>query len=47
MPVCREKVPELRERTTEGAEPHVSACFYVDEHPEADLLSGASAVETP
>jgi oligopeptide/dipeptide ABC transporter ATP-binding protein len=38
MPVCREKVPELRERTTEGGEPHVSACFYVDEHPEADLL---------
>ncbi|HEX7667972.1 MAG TPA: ABC transporter ATP-binding protein [Polyangiaceae bacterium] len=41
MPICREKAPELRERkaTAMGDEPHFSACFYLDEHPDADLLS--------
>jgi oligopeptide/dipeptide ABC transporter ATP-binding protein len=37
MPVCTEKVPLLVDRAADG-EPHLSACFYVDEHPEADLL---------
>jgi oligopeptide/dipeptide ABC transporter ATP-binding protein len=45
MPICREKVPPLRERkaVAAGDEPHFSACFYIDEHPEADLLSRSSA----
>ncbi len=46
MPVCREKVPEFVARAGSPArgapdspgEPHLSACFYVDEHPEVDLF---------
>jgi oligopeptide/dipeptide ABC transporter ATP-binding protein len=38
MPVCRERDPELAARHTDPARPHVSACFYVDEHPDADLV---------
>ena len=38
MAVCRERVPPLVNRAAAGEEPHASACFYVDEHPEADLL---------
>jgi ABC-type dipeptide/oligopeptide/nickel transport system ATPase component len=36
MPVCRERAPELVARDAGGE--HRSACFYVDEHPEADLV---------
>jgi peptide/nickel transport system ATP-binding protein len=39
MPICREKVPSLVARSTEDGEAHSSACFYVDEHPEADLFA--------
>jgi len=45
LPVCRERVPELSPRTPKTAddgdesEPHVSACFYVDEHPDVDLFA--------
>jgi oligopeptide/dipeptide ABC transporter ATP-binding protein len=39
MAVCRDRRPELVERAAPGEEPHVSACFYVDEHPDADLLA--------
>jgi oligopeptide/dipeptide ABC transporter ATP-binding protein len=45
MPVCREEVPPLRERALAGGEPHVSACFYVDEHPDVDLLGKAARGE--
>ena len=38
MPVCRERQPELTAREASDDEPHRSACFYVDEHPDADLL---------
>ncbi|HEX6271485.1 MAG TPA: ABC transporter ATP-binding protein [Polyangiaceae bacterium] len=38
MPVCREREPPLVERAAPGEAPHVSACFYVDEHPGADLV---------
>jgi oligopeptide/dipeptide ABC transporter ATP-binding protein len=39
MPVCRERDPELEERGSNPERPHVSACFYVDEHPNADLVA--------
>ena len=38
MPVCGTKAPPLVSRGTSD-EPHVSACFYVDEHPDADLFA--------
>ncbi|HVU04263.1 MAG TPA: ABC transporter ATP-binding protein [Polyangiaceae bacterium] len=44
MPVCKERIPELVPRGAEG-EPHVSACHYVDEHPDADLLAVPSKAE--
>jgi peptide/nickel transport system ATP-binding protein len=40
LPVCSERVPPLVERAT-GQEPHGSACFYVDEHPDVDLFAFA------
>jgi oligopeptide/dipeptide ABC transporter ATP-binding protein len=39
MPVCSKETPPLVNRASTGAEPHLSACFFVDEHPEADLLA--------
>jgi oligopeptide/dipeptide ABC transporter ATP-binding protein len=39
MPLCRERDPELVERGTSPERPHASACFYVDEHPSADLVA--------
>jgi oligopeptide/dipeptide ABC transporter ATP-binding protein len=39
MQVCRERVPELRERASAVGPLHESACFYVDEHPDADLVA--------
>jgi ABC-type dipeptide/oligopeptide/nickel transport system ATPase component len=39
MPVCSEREPPLVERNRVGEHPHVSACFYVDEHPDADLVT--------
>jgi oligopeptide/dipeptide ABC transporter ATP-binding protein len=39
MPVCREKAPPLVERARPGEESHQSACFFVDEYPEADLTA--------
>jgi oligopeptide/dipeptide ABC transporter ATP-binding protein len=39
MPVCSERAPPLVERGASGAPSQVSACFYVDEHPETDLLA--------
>jgi oligopeptide/dipeptide ABC transporter ATP-binding protein len=39
MPVCREREPGLTERGLQAERPHVSACFYVDEHPDADLIA--------
>jgi oligopeptide/dipeptide ABC transporter ATP-binding protein len=41
MPICSKETPPLVERPSKGPEPHVSACFYVDENPRADLLPGA------
>ncbi|HVW27679.1 MAG TPA: ABC transporter ATP-binding protein [Polyangiaceae bacterium] len=52
MPVCREKVPDLAQRpakepaANDAAEPHVSACFYVDEHPDVDLFAFAKPEAT-
>ncbi|HEY3501093.1 MAG TPA: ABC transporter ATP-binding protein, partial [Polyangiaceae bacterium] len=40
LPVCREETPALVRRN-EAGEPHVSACFYTDRHPEADLLEAS------
>src|SRR6478609_3640571 len=37
LPICKEKAPELTARDGEGK--HRSACFYVDENPEADLIA--------
>jgi oligopeptide/dipeptide ABC transporter ATP-binding protein len=37
MAVCKEKEPPLAERGAGGAS-HVSACFFVDEHPDVDLV---------
>ncbi|HEV8551437.1 MAG TPA: ABC transporter ATP-binding protein, partial [Polyangiaceae bacterium] len=39
MPVCSERAPALAARAAPGAPLHQSACFYVDEHPEADLVA--------
>jgi oligopeptide/dipeptide ABC transporter ATP-binding protein len=39
MPVCRERDPRLTPRGKTGEPSHESACFYVDEHPEADLIA--------
>jgi peptide/nickel transport system ATP-binding protein len=39
MPVCREREPPLVERAAPGEPPHLSACFYVDQHPDADLVA--------
>jgi oligopeptide/dipeptide ABC transporter ATP-binding protein len=39
MPVCRERDPVLTPRESPGEAPHRSACFYVDEHPQADLVA--------
>jgi oligopeptide/dipeptide ABC transporter ATP-binding protein len=38
MPVCSERDPTLTDRGAGDRAPHVSACFHVDQHPEADLL---------
>jgi oligopeptide/dipeptide ABC transporter ATP-binding protein len=46
MPICSRETPPLVNRASAGAEPHVSACFFVDEHPEADLLAGAGEKAT-
>jgi oligopeptide/dipeptide ABC transporter ATP-binding protein len=46
MDVCRTEVPELRERG-EGGDHHASACFYIDEHPEADLLAPRTGEPAP
>jgi oligopeptide/dipeptide ABC transporter ATP-binding protein len=47
MPVCREKAPPLVDRAGPGEEPHVSACFHVDLHPETDLLARVPRKEAP
>ena len=39
MPVCREEVPELVRRS--AGEAHLSACFYSDRHPDADLIEAS------
>jgi oligopeptide/dipeptide ABC transporter ATP-binding protein len=39
LPVCSERAPELVTREAPGEAPHQSACFYVDEHPAADLVA--------
>jgi oligopeptide/dipeptide ABC transporter ATP-binding protein len=39
MPICSTKVPPLVNRASAGSERHTSACFFVDEHPETDLLA--------
>ena len=39
MPVCRERDPVLTPREKAGEAPHQSACFYVDERPDADLVA--------
>jgi peptide/nickel transport system ATP-binding protein/oligopeptide transport system ATP-binding protein len=39
---CRVEVPALRARTASGAEPRLSACFYVDENPETDLIQASA-----
>jgi oligopeptide/dipeptide ABC transporter ATP-binding protein len=39
MPICREQEPPLRVRSESGGDVHASACFFVDENPEADLLT--------
>jgi peptide/nickel transport system ATP-binding protein len=39
MPVCRTTAPPLAERGHAPERPHLSACFYVDEHPGADLVA--------
>jgi oligopeptide/dipeptide ABC transporter ATP-binding protein len=39
MPICKERTPELNPRVASDGTSHVSACFYVDEHPDADLVS--------
>jgi peptide/nickel transport system ATP-binding protein len=39
MPVCKECTPVLTAREASGETPHQSACFYVDEHPDADLIA--------
>ena len=44
---CRTEPPPLVERAPGGAPSHQSACFYVDEHPEADLVAETLSRETP
>jgi oligopeptide/dipeptide ABC transporter ATP-binding protein len=39
MAVCSEREPQLTRRNADGPEPHVSACFYVDQNPGADLIA--------
>jgi oligopeptide transport system ATP-binding protein len=39
MPVCSERDPVLVHREAAGEPAHESACFYVDEHPDADLVA--------
>ncbi len=40
MPVCREDMPPLINfNTAAGVSPHWSACWYMQEHPGADLLA--------
>ncbi|HTQ06825.1 MAG TPA: ABC transporter ATP-binding protein [Polyangiaceae bacterium] len=39
MAVCREREPALVRREAAGEATHESACFYVDEHPGADLVA--------
>ena len=39
LPVCKEREPLLTLRGKPGEPPHESACFYVDEHPDADLVA--------
>jgi oligopeptide/dipeptide ABC transporter ATP-binding protein len=39
MQVCREREPPLNPRENPNEAPHLSACFYVDEHPDADLVA--------
>jgi oligopeptide/dipeptide ABC transporter ATP-binding protein len=44
---CRTEPPPLVERAPAGAPSHRSACFYVDEHPNADLVAETRALEVP
>jgi peptide/nickel transport system ATP-binding protein len=39
MPICKERDPALTSRESPGDAPHLSACFYVDQHPDADLVT--------
>jgi oligopeptide/dipeptide ABC transporter ATP-binding protein len=39
MQVCREREPPLVVRGESGGVPQLSACFYVDQHPDADLVA--------
>jgi oligopeptide/dipeptide ABC transporter ATP-binding protein len=40
MDVCREDMPPLINYNTQrGVPPHWSACWYMQEHPQADLLA--------
>jgi peptide/nickel transport system ATP-binding protein len=43
---CREEVPSLVERAPSGSPSHQSACFYVDQHPDADLVAETLSRET-
>jgi oligopeptide/dipeptide ABC transporter ATP-binding protein len=36
---CSREAPIMRERADPGLASHRSACWYVDEHPEVDLLA--------
>jgi peptide/nickel transport system ATP-binding protein len=42
---CATEQPPLVERAPPGAPSHQSACFYVDEHPDADLVAETLARE--
>ncbi len=39
MPVCSEREPPLETRGSSSESTHRSACFYVDQHPDADLVA--------
>ena len=39
MAVCREREPPLVSRGSDAERPHLSACFYVNQHPDADLVA--------
>lgn len=39
MPICRESAPPLVDRALGAGEPHFSRCFFVDAHPDVDLLA--------